>query len=267
MKGNVDLFDSTYAHFEAEVLARIRRRTFGEDFGQNSWTTADEYRRWAHDLGLDANSVVLEVASGSGGPALFLAQQLGCRVHGVDINAHGVATANEKARAASLDGRVTFTLTDADQPLPFADATFDAILCIDSANHFPHRLRVLRDWRRVLRPQGRALFTDPVVVTGLVTNEELATRSSIGFFVFAPPGLNEQLIEKAGLALVRREDVTANAARVSKRWHDARAEDLDALLRIEGREQYEGLQRFFDAVHRLTSEGRLSRWAYLLQKQ
>jgi hypothetical protein len=75
------------------------------------------------------------------------------------------------------------------------------------------------------------------------------------------------LIEEAGLALVRREDVTANAARVSKRWHDARAEDLDALLRIEGREQYEGLQRFFDAVHRLTSEGRLSRWAYLLQKQ
>jgi hypothetical protein len=36
MSRNVDLFDSTYSHFEADVLARVRRKTFGEDFGQNS---------------------------------------------------------------------------------------------------------------------------------------------------------------------------------------------------------------------------------------
>jgi hypothetical protein len=40
MERKVDLFDSTYGYFEADVLARVRRRTFGEDFGQNSWTTA-----------------------------------------------------------------------------------------------------------------------------------------------------------------------------------------------------------------------------------
>lgn len=266
MSQSVDLFDSTYAHFEAEVLARVRRKTFGEDFGQNSWTTADEYCRWIQALGLREDSVVLEVASGSGGPALFLAEQVRCRVHGVDINAHGVATASERAQARGLGDRVVFAEANADEPLPFPDAAFDAILCIDSANHFPHRLRVLREWHRVLRPQGRVLFTDPVVVTGFVSNEELAARSSIGYFVFAPPGLNERLIEEAGFTLVEREDVTENAAMVSRRWHDARAEDQEALVRIEGEERYEGLQRFFDVVYRLTSERRLSRFAYLLQK-
>ena len=81
---------------------------------------------------------------------------------------------------------------------------------------------------------GRVLFTDPVVITGLVTNEELATRSSIGFFLFAPPGVNEHLIGEAGLALVRLEDGTENAARISTRWHDARAQDRDALVAISG---------------------------------
>ena len=90
MDAKVDLYDSTYGHFEASVLARIREKTFGEDFGQNSWTTAEEYREWSRWLELREGSHVLEVASGSGGPAMFLAELSGARVTGIDINAHGV---------------------------------------------------------------------------------------------------------------------------------------------------------------------------------
>ena len=98
-------------------------------------------------------------------------------------------------------------------------------------------------------------------------NEELAVRSSIGYFLFAPPDVNERLIEQAGFDLDRREDVTENAAAVSKRWHDARAEDRKALVQIEGEDRFAGLQQFFDIVYRLTCERRLSRFAYLALKQ
>ncbi|MEK6335385.1 MAG: methyltransferase domain-containing protein [Acidobacteriota bacterium] len=266
MSQQVDLFDSTYSHFEAEVLARIRQKTFGEDFGQNSWTTAEEYREWAKWLALNESSQVLEVASGSGGPAIFLAGLSGARVTGIDINAHGVATAIQRAKAHGLSERVAFQEVNVGAGLPFPDLTFDAILCIDSANHFPDRLGVLKEWQRILRTGGQAIFTDPVVVTGPVSNEELAVRSSVGYFLFAPPGVNEHLIEAAGLELVRQEDVTENATVVSKRWYDARAEDYDALVRIEGEERFVKLQEFFAAVHRLTSERRLSRFVYLAQK-
>lgn len=266
MNRKVDLFDSTYSHFEAEVLARIRRKTFGEDFGQNSWTTAEEYRHWAEWLDLHERSHALEVASGSGGPAIFLAQLCGGRITGIDINAHGVAAAVQRAQAHGLAGRVAFKEADAGVALPFPDLAFDAILCIDSANHFADRLGVLREWHRILKPRGKALFTDPVVVTGLVSNEELAVRSSIGYFLFAPPGVNERLIEEADFELVRREDGTENAAGVSKRWYDARAEDHEALIQIEGEERYVKLQEFFSIVHRLTSERRLSRFVYMAQK-
>ena len=262
----VDLFDSTYQHFTERVHGAIRKATFGTDIGQNSWLTVDEYDRWLPELALSADAHLLEVACGSGGPALHVAQVTGCRVTGVDINESGIATARAAAVRAATGDRVRFERATADEPLPFADASFDALLCIDSMNHFPDRARVLRDWCRVLRPGGRALFTDPVVITGPVTNDELALRSSIGLFVFVPPEATERFIADAGFRLLRREDVTGNAALVAGRWRDARAVHREDLLRIEGQARFDGLQRFFAAVHLLTSERRLSRFAYIVER-
>ena len=267
MAERTDLFYNTYGHFTERVLADVRAETFGRDIGQNSWLTADGYERLIPWLGLEPASHVLEVASGSGGPALYLAERAGRLVTGIDANERGVANAARAAADSKVAGRVSFQVADANAPLPFADEAFDAVVCIDAMNHFPDRASVLREWRRVLRPGGRAVFTDPVVITGPVTNDELALRSSIGLFLFVPPGVNERLIEDAGLHLVKREDATDNAALVSGRWHESRRRHREDLLRIEGEERFDSLQRFFDAVHRLTAERRLSRIAYLAEKQ
>jgi SAM-dependent methyltransferase len=263
---HVDLY-SSYRNFTDPVLDAIRKETFGTDIGQNSWVTVDEYDRLLPLLELSPDEHVLEVASGSGGPALYLARTTGCRVTGIDANESAVATASETAERSGESGRVRFQAADANSALPFDDDCFDAILCIDSMNHLPNRLAVFREWHRVLRPGRRALFTDPVVLTGPVTNDELAVRSSVGLFLFVPPGVNEQLLEEAGFALVRQEDVSDNAARVAGRWHRARQVHREELLRIEGEERFEGLQRFFQAVHDLTSQKRLSRLAYVVEKR
>src|SRR6266536_3432562 len=70
MAKRIDLFDSTYSHFTKEVLETIRKETFGEDIGQNSWSTIDEYDRFLSWLDLRPEHHILEVASGSGGPGL-----------------------------------------------------------------------------------------------------------------------------------------------------------------------------------------------------
>lgn len=266
MSKRVDLFYNTYGHFTEQVMAAIRKETFGDDIGQNSWMTVDEYDRFIGLLNLVSENHVLEVASGSGGPAIYLVEQVGCHLTGIDANENGITTATETAAKSNQAARLNFRIADANGRLPFDDNFFDAILCIDSMNHFANRANVFREWHRVLRAGGRAVFTDPVVITGPVTNDELAMRSSIGLFLFVPPGINEQLIESAGLHLVQREDVTENAALISGRWQEARHRHKDSLVPIEGEERFEGLQQFFAAVHRLTSEQRLSRIMYLVEK-
>jgi hypothetical protein len=105
-----------------------------------------------------------------------------------------------------------------------------------------------------------------MVLTGIASHEELATRSSIGFYLFVPPGANEDMLREAGFALLGVQDVTANAADVASRWHQARQRHREALVAREGEANFDGLQRFLRCAHTLSVEKRLSRYAYLAER-
>jgi cyclopropane fatty-acyl-phospholipid synthase-like methyltransferase len=266
MTDPVALYDSAYGNFATDVLSAVRREAFGADIGQNSWLTVDEYLRFFEWLALQPASNVLEIACGSGGPALFMARTMRCHITGIDNNENGIATANRMSKEQGLASMVRFQHADASEALPFDDKAFDSIVCIDAMNHLPNRPRVFAEWHRVLKPEGRILFTDPITVTGSLSNEEIAIRSSIGYFLFAPVGANERFLKEAGFELIRCEDVTDNEVTVSKRWHDARAKRKDDLIKIEGEKTYAALQQFLSVVYTLSSERRLSRFVFVAQK-
>jgi cyclopropane fatty-acyl-phospholipid synthase-like methyltransferase len=266
MSETVDLYDNVYAHYGSQAEAAVRHQAFGEDIGQSSWLTAAEWLRFADLLQVGNGAHVLEVGSGSGGPAVYLAAARGCRVTGIDVNEHGIRNGQRLAAARGVADRVTFQAADASRPLPFPPGAFDAVVSNDAMCHVANRLEALREWHRVLRPRGRMLFTDAMIVTGLVSQEDLAIRSSIGWYLFAPPGENERLISRAGFTLVSSEDVTEAAEAIARQWHAAREQHRDELVAREGDANFAGLQRFLDCVHRLSAERRLSRHLYLAEK-
>ena len=259
----MNLYDGYYGHLAADPLAEVRRQTYDEDVGQSSWITLAEAREFFRALELGPGRTALEVACGSGGMTCRMAVETGASCVGVDVNRHGIEAARRRLDENGLGGQVSFQIADAGQPLPFEAASFDAVFCNDSINHLPGRENVLRDWHRVLRPGGRLLFTDPVVVTGPVTNQEIRDRSSIGFFLFTPAGCNERLLAASGFVVRDVRDLTAAVASIASRWRNARAERQDALVLLEGADGFSGVQRFLEAVHTLASERRLSRYMYL----
>jgi len=262
----VDLYDNVYGDFTSRAETEVRRAAFGEDIGQSSWLTAEDWLRYADLAKVRAESRVLEVGSGSGGPAVYLATKRGCRVTGVDINQHGVANAERLAAARGLGDRATFRVVDASEPLPFGDVSFDAVLSNDAMCHIPHRRDVLRDWRRVLRPGGRMVFTDALIITGQVSHDEIAARSSIGLYFFVPPGENERLIAEAGFRLIAANDETAAAETIARNWRAAREQHREELITREGAANFDGLQRFLACVHTLSAERRLSRFCFVAER-
>lgn len=256
-------YDVNFAGSPDDVTTAIRRAAFGEDIGQFSWTTADEHRRFQQWLGLDAESRVLEVACGSGGPALFMARSTGCHLVGIDIHAAGVETANASAERVGLGDHAGFQVHDARNPLPFPDGAFDAIISIDSINHIFSRADMFAEWWRVLVPGGRVLYTDAAVVTGPLRREELIARSpSMGEFVFTPYRADAPLLSAAGFVDIDIEDVTENIATVALAWRAARQQRSAQLDEIEGAGPNSAFQEFLHAVYLLAAEHRLSRFAY-----
>ena len=154
-------YNANYENFQTELYAQIRHEAFGEDIGQNSWLTSDEQDGFLQWLDLSPGKTLLDVACGAGGPALRTAASTGCSVIGIDVHEQAVRTASLLAVQRGLAQRCEFRATDATGQLPFPDASFDAITCIDAINHFPDRPRVIAEWARLLKPSGKLLFTDP----------------------------------------------------------------------------------------------------------
>ncbi len=267
MAPKVDLYDSSYGNYESAAYRHVRIDTYGEDFGQTSWVTTEESRAIPQLLGLTSDSFVLEVGCGSGGYALHLAETMGCRLIGLDINEPGVRNANHLALARGLAAQVRFEQCDASKKLAFDDNTFDAVFSNDVLCHLPGRPEVLVEIFRVLKPGGRMLFSDALVIGGMVSHEEIATRSSIGFYVYSPPGENERLLERAKFQHIRVKDTTGSAAHIAQQWYQAREKRKEELVAAEGITNFEGLQRFLACVHVLTSEKRLLRYLYVATKE
>lgn len=262
----VDFYRSTYAHFDESIYREIRQHVWRDDFGQNGWITAMEQDQFIEWLALQSGQRLLDVACGSGGPALRMVRQSGAAIVGIDIHPDGVRAGQQEAARHGLSALASFEVIDAQKPLPFEDDSFDAVVCIDAINHFADRTLVFNEWARVLKPAGRVLFTDPAVVTGPLTSDEIAVRSSIGFFLFVAPDTDERMIASAGLQLTRKTDVSEALAQVATSWHAARQKRETRLRTIEGDATFEGQQRFLSVAATLAHERRLSRLAYLACK-
>lgn len=115
--------------------------------------------RLGEQLGLRGGVRVLDVASGKGESAIFLATQFGCQVAGVDFGPRNVREANSNAIAAQVAHLVSFVEGDAER-LDFPDASFDAVICECAFCAFPDKRAAASEFARVLRPGGRVGMSD-----------------------------------------------------------------------------------------------------------
>ncbi len=110
-------------------------------------------------MGLAAGMRVLDVASGRGESAAYLAETFGCQVTGVDLGSENIRQASQRAAAAGIANLVEFQQGDA-EGLPFPDGYFDAILCECAFCTFPSKETAAAEFGRVLKSGGVVGISD-----------------------------------------------------------------------------------------------------------
>ncbi len=112
--------------------------------------------------GITAGMSVLDVGSGVGGPARFLAASYGCRVTGVDLSEAFVDAARYLTKRTGQSERVLFEAASA-LDLPFDGGQFDVVLLQHVAMNISERARLYREIRRVLKAGGKFATFDVVL--------------------------------------------------------------------------------------------------------
>jgi len=115
--------------------------------------------------GITADMSVLDVGSGIGGPARFIAAACGCRVTGIDLSEPFVDAARYLTERTGQSGQVSFQIASALQ-LPFDDGRFDVVLLQHVAMNISDRAKLYREIRRVLVSGGKFATFDVVSNSG-----------------------------------------------------------------------------------------------------
>jgi ubiquinone/menaquinone biosynthesis C-methylase UbiE len=162
---------------------------------------------------------VLDLASGTGEPAISLASQVGPQgqVIGIDINAELLEVARDRAQQRSLSN-IEFREADA-HALPFVSESFDLVTSRFGIMFFEDVARALGEARRVLRPAGRIAllawgpFEQPYFLSTIAIVQRHVTVSTLqpgtlNMFRFAQPGSLTTALKQAGFTRIEESTVT-----------------------------------------------------------
>jgi arsenite methyltransferase len=211
-------------------------------------------RRLADVIDLRPGERVLDVASGTGTTALFLATEREVEVVGVDLGDAQIARARARADDGGIDHPVRFQLGDAER-LPLDDASFDAAVCECAFCTFPDKYTAASELTRVVRPGGRVGLTDVWLDPARLDPELQGLAGRVACLADARPIAEvSAIIEHAGLTVTRieRHDdaLLETIERVRTRLRALRLLDLPILRPFNLARGIELAARAADAVER-----------------
>ena len=225
------------------------------DIGQQSFVGPGYLDGLAARLSIGARHRVLDVGSGVGGPAVYLAERTGCRITGVEINEVGVDASRALAASAGLEERAQFHLADALQ-MPVGDDTFDIAISLNVVNVFADKVVLFREVARVLRPGGIWAFLSGTFEA--LSAEERAGLTREGQVPIHPDSIDgyRDKVERAGFRIDEVTEYVAEFREQISLWAAAYRRHAAAIAGEQGQEAMRLHLGYFDTYERLVQAGR-----------
>jgi SAM-dependent methyltransferase len=123
-------FDDRYQVRGNAAAAAVEQTVIGAVWGANGYTTRAQADELAVHLRLGQGDRLLDVGTGRGWPALYLAQTTGCSVVGTDLSMAALQSGIRRARREHVEDRAALVVA-AGATLPFRTGQFDAVVHTD----------------------------------------------------------------------------------------------------------------------------------------
>jgi len=214
-------------------------------------------------LGLGAESKVLDIGAGIGGPARYMSSMCGCDVTGVELQADLTAAATELTERIGLSDRVRFVTGDFNELCREKDTRlpskfFDHFLSLLVFCHFPHRNETLRLCYDAVKPGGTFLIEDLVLVGNAFTEQEQTDLND----VVNAPGVSSvpeyiASLEAAGFVDIQAVDMTAPWKAWTKARHESFRDSREETVRLHSEELFRSRCSFYEVIDRLFAGGNL----------
>ncbi len=161
---------------------------------------------------LSKGSRILDIGSGYGGAARYLAKRFGCTVVALNLAEKENQRNRELSEAAGL-GHLVDVVDGSFEAIPLEDSSVDAVWSQDAILHSGKRDQVIAEVARVLKPGGEFVFTDPME-SGNCGRDDLApVLARIHLDSLGSPEFYERTAKSKGLKFVAWEEKTPQLIR------------------------------------------------------
>ena len=150
---------------------------------------------------------LLDVGSGIGGPARYMAHRFGCRVTGIDLTAEYCEVARHLTRLLAMESQVEFELGDA-LAMPFADATFDGAYSMNVSMNIADKAALYGEVRRVLKPGSWLMLSELAKGPGAPLDYPTPWAATASTSFLATPEETRNGLEAAGFEIVQFRETT-----------------------------------------------------------
>lgn len=207
-------------------------------------------------LALKAGARVLDIGSGLGGPARYIADKAGVHVTALELQADLDAVARDLTARCGLGGLVTHDCGDILEDS--LRGSFDGILSMLCMLHIPDKVRLFAACRAALKP-GQAMYIEDFTRARSLSAAETDSLAVKMQSVDLPsPEEYRAHLAGAGFADITMTDVTVEWREVSARRVRAARDGRAANVAVHGEDIVAGLEDFYHAVDALWQGGALA---------
>ncbi len=206
--------------------------------------------------GIAPGHLVLDVCSGMGGPARYLAHRVGCRVVGLDFTESRYLAAQRLTHLIGLDRLVSFRHGNA-LDMPFENGSFDVVIGQEAWCHVPDKPRLIAECARVVKPGGVIAFTDILRRPALSEADMARLTREMTFPTLESLDGYAKLLECNGCSVVRREDLSAHWANLLLQRLEMYRGLKSDTVRQSGAAQFQHWDNIYSFFVGLYQEGKL----------